>query len=411
TEKFSNSHFVELYNAKAKIDLYANWIDRITVTKDNFTTFFKISSRWNGGLNAGGNAAINYSFEPTMAYDPELSAQSIEISVTPHIGSWSNGSNTISLLVADDYYYYGQKRIDSSAAGTQFQIGESTLSWTLITESFELQLLHSDPITIHLDLDGGECEKDSFDVEGGHKLLKSELPTPKKSGYRFMGWYSDSEFGTEYEERPITRERTLYAQFKKEVKVTFHSNGGTKKDDLDLLGGDLINISDPQREDYKFLGWYTDPNFANKLEPGARAEEADVDLYAKWAKIHTVTFETNGGSPVEALRVVDGDTPKINLVNTVKNSLSFMGWYTDPACEKKYEACPIDGDLTLYALWARTISLYEPSIDDLKQYINFEITEEYTTLTENRLIYNIRLFKITASIKEEYLRLGISIYG
>jgi len=411
TEKFSNSRFVELYEAKAKIDLYANWVDRVTVTKDNFDEFFKVSSRWNGGLNAGGNAAINYSFEPVMAYDPTLSTQSIEISVTPHIGSWSNGSNTILLQSDDDYFYYGQKRIDSSAAGTQFQIGASTLSWTLLTESFELQLLHRDPLTIHLDLDGGVCEKDSLEVEGGRKLLKSDLPTPQKSGYKFMGWYVDPEYDTEYEEKPITRERTFYAKFTKEVTVTFHPNGGTEGDALHLLSGDLIKTYTPQREDYKFMGWYTDSAFANKLETGAKAAEEDVNLYAKWAKIHTVTFETNGGSAIEAMRVVDGEMPQLGSINTIKSGVTFMGWYTEPLCENKYEAGPIEGDITLYALWARELSLYNPSIEDLKQYINFEITEEYTKITENNLSYNVRQFKVTASIKEEYLRLGLHIYN
>ncbi|MDE7464403.1 MAG: InlB B-repeat-containing protein [Clostridiales bacterium] len=407
TEKFSDDRLAELYDAKAQIDLYANWIDRVTVTQSNFKDFFKVSSSWNGGLNTI-NAAINYSFTPIMAYDPDLSTQEIEISVTPHLGTWSSDPYVISLKSDADYYYSGQKRVTS---GAQFQVGSSTFDWSLVTESFELQLLHRDPIAINLELDGAECEKTSFDVEGGHKLLKSELPTPQKGGYRFMGWYSDAEYKTEYEERMITRERTLYAKFLKEVKVTYHSNGGTEYDDLHLLSGDFIKTYQPQREGYKFMDWYTDADFANRLALGAKAEEADVELYAKWAKIHTLSFETNGGSAVEALSVADGETPHFYAVSTSKSGLTFVGWYTDPECQNKYVEGPLNSDLTLYALWAREISFSYPTIEDLEEYLDIVVTEEYTTVKEGSYNYNVRLFTITASIKEEYSRLGFYING
>ncbi len=274
-----------------------------------------------------------------------------------------------------------------------------------------MKFIHKVPIEITLELDGGECESETLTVNGSEELPKDSLPTPQKSGYRFMGWYTDEAFETEYEDWIVTRPRTLYAKFKKEVTVTFHPNGGTEEAAQTLLSGDLINPYTPTREDYKFKGWYTDSSFVNELETGASAAEEDIDLYAKWAKIHTITFETNGGSPVEAMRVVDGEIPKINTVNTSKSGLEFLGWYTDSACENEYEADPIKGDITLYAYWARGILLHNPTIEELKQYINFELTDEYTKETQNGLTSNVRKFKVTASIKEEYLRPGLTIYN
>ena len=410
TEKFSHARFVELYEIGEQIDFYANWVDRVTVTKDNFTEFFKVSSRWNGGLTAGGNAAIIYSFEPVMAYDPTTSAQNIEISVTPHLGDWSNGSTTVYLESDDDYYHYGQKRVDSSAAGTEFQIGSSTLTWSLVTTSFELTLLHRDPITIQLDLDGGECDTDTITKEGGSTLSEEELPTPHKEGYRFMGWYTDVEYENEYEERLVTRERTLYAKFVREVTVTFHSNGGTEKEALKLLEGEYISTgAQPQKDNCKFMGWYTDPEFNDKFD-GGKVGQDPVDLYARWETLRTIKFETNGGSTKDDIIIADTETPKLGADPT-KDDLKFLGWYTDAACTQKYEAGPVSGDLTLYALWVRQVQLSNMDIDTFKQYVDIEIKEEYTKLTENHLVYDIRKFTLTVTVKEQYRKLGFFAGG
>ncbi|MDE6676411.1 MAG: hypothetical protein K2K12_01695, partial [Clostridia bacterium] len=44
TEVYSEARFAQLRAQQDEIDLYAKWIDEITVTKDNFTEYFSVSS-------------------------------------------------------------------------------------------------------------------------------------------------------------------------------------------------------------------------------------------------------------------------------------------------------------------------------------------------------------------------------
>ena len=74
----------------------------------------------------------------------------------------------------------------------------------------------------------------------------------------------------------------------------------------------------------------------------------------------TVTFESNGGSPVKAQTVITGQTveePEKPVKPEGKKAYSrdnfaFAGWYTDQALTKPYDFnLPVTDDLTLYAAW------------------------------------------------------------
>ena len=71
----------------------------------------------------------------------------------------------------------------------------------------------------------------------------------------------------------------------------------------------------------------------------------------------TVTFESNGGSSVEAQEVVTGqkltkpENPSY-FDSKTKSVYAFMGWYTDPEFTKLFDFdTPVTQDLTLYAKW------------------------------------------------------------
>lgn len=68
-------------------------------------------------------------------------------------------------------------------------------------------------------------------------------------------------------------------------------------------------------------------------------------------KKFTVTFNSNGGSTVAAIKVDEGG--KITLpANPTKADNTFGGWFTDSACTKAFDAtAAITADVTLYAKW------------------------------------------------------------
>ena len=109
--------------------------------------------------------------------------------------------------------------------------------------------------------------------------------------------------------------------------------------------------------DYTFAGWYTSPSCEDGTEfnwSGTMPSHT-ITLYAKWqAPIYTVTFETNGGSPIDQIHV-EKHQALGNIPETVKENDEFLGWYTDPGLTHKYvESLQIVKDITLYAKWKNT---------------------------------------------------------
>ena len=311
--EFDPSMLEELAGEDKKLDLYAKWTDTVTVTKKNFTEFFSVYSRWNGGATIG-NAAITAEFKPKMVLDPAFSAESVEISVTPVLTKnnqtvWSGKTSSIYLKSSEDYFYDGLLRVDNSAAGIEFNPVGKTLDWELVTPSFEIKLLHRVPLTVTLEIgDGATCDESELSLKGGDVIEKDDLPVPVKSKHRFMGWFSDAQFLNEYKGGVITVNKTLYAKFVREITVTFYSNVDNETEPRKFLKGESIFSSgDPVREGYKFRGWYTTPTFdeGTKFKFGTIAGEEDINLYARWDKISTLTFDTVGGSEIEPIKVAD----------------------------------------------------------------------------------------------------------
>lgn len=66
---------------------------------------------------------------------------------------------------------------------------------------------------------------------------------------------------------------------------------------------------------------------------------------------YTVTFETNGGSKVDAQKVEDGSTAD-KPTDPTKDGYTFEGWYSNDKLTEKYDfSSAITGDITLYAKW------------------------------------------------------------
>ena len=87
---------------------------------------------------------------------------------------------------------------------------------------------------------------------------------PKKSGYEFLGWYTDSEYKNPYSfAQTVTGNITLYAQWALvdpaavDYNVDFDLGyDGEKPADMTTKSGKLYNVPTPKREGYNFCGWW-----------------------------------------------------------------------------------------------------------------------------------------------------------
>lgn len=192
-----------------------------------------------------------------------------------------------------------------------------------------------------------------------------------KDGLKFEGWYLDEGLTEAYDNAPLTGSITLYAKYYAEVTFQIYENDnyaaviGTKTVNVDEF--DTVEL--PTAEDLgvtlgdtdKFLGWYTVDEF-NKVQAGQTAvtvedvtATAEVIYCAKVLRHYTVTFNTNGGTDVNAqdvaykgLATVPEEPTKIGHV--------FAGWYADETFTTEFNfTTPITADTTVYAKWNKAI--------------------------------------------------------
>lgn len=194
------------------------------------------------------------------------------------------------------------------------------------------------------------------------------LQTPSKPGSLFLGWYTTSNFQGD----PITvlpagtnANINLYAKWLDPNTISFNSNGGTAVPSITTLPGNPVSApANPTRAGYTFDGWYSDRNFTQPYT-FTTMPEASISVFAKWiALTFTVTFNTNGGSPIAP---ISRDTDQsLNLpAAPTKTGHTFDGWYLDQALTNRLTATKMTpNDLTLYAKWLTNIRTLIYTVDD-----------------------------------------------
>jgi len=117
---------------------------------------------------------------------------------------------------------------------------------------------------------------------------------PSKSGYTFIGWYSNENgTGTKFDETTIVSGNAIYyAYWKKNstgggggvtrYTVAFDTNGGS------MVSKQTVNRNatakepePPQKEDYNFVGWFTDKELTKPFDFTTKITKS-ITLYAKW---------------------------------------------------------------------------------------------------------------------------------
>lgn len=140
---------------------------------------------------------------------------------------------------------------------------------------------------------------------------------------------------------------------KKTYTVTFDSQGGSAVSAQTVKEGEKVaEPAAPTKAGVVFGGWYTSTDYAKAWDFDKSVVTEDITLYARWAsKTFTVSFDTNGGTPIESQEVAEGGLIA-NLPIPVKDGSAFAGWYTDKGLTTKFnENTPITGNTTLYAKW------------------------------------------------------------
>lgn len=216
----------------------------------------------------------------------------------------------------------------------------------------------------------------SFDANGGSVNTKNKvvtfgqsygnLPTPTRSGYEFLGWYTSSSGGNKITSNSIVNNasnHTLYASWKNpicRVKFNFQSYFGhlNGPDEYEVpCGSKLSRIPIPvgweSYVDSVFLGWeargYRVINYNTVINE-------DIEAYDAWdRKYFLLSFDGNGGSePSSEVFNSDGNDTFYEIYHrTSRAGCTFQGWYSSiNGGSRLYDNSKITRSQHLYAHWS-----------------------------------------------------------
>lgn len=284
--------------------------------------------------------------------------------------------------------------------------GFDFVGWFVGEEKFDFNL----PITTNLTLTAKwlEIPKEftvRFETIDGqliseNKVLKGEFINPPKfempSGVEFLGWYLSGklfDFNT-----PITQSLTIKALFKEVIPafvVTFSPENGERDFSYTVdLNGYVETPSIPQKEGFKFVGWFNGEvefDFSNPIT-------GNLTLIARWeqidVRVFSITFFSDG--KVISSYTVSGGEKVSPPINPHKEGYLFNGWQLNG---EPYDFnTSIQCDVILIASWSK--------IEEVIEYFTINYVDEQTILYTEQVESGGILVPYVPQIKDGFIFSG-----
>ncbi len=195
-------------------------------------------------------------------------------------------------------------------------------------------------------------------ILSSNKYTHCVMPnTPTNGALEFAGWLDERGRGFTAS-TTVDQNIIVYGSWKCTVKLI--ANGGTvnskSEHTFKVVCGSKAQLSTPKRTGYNFLGWF-DSNGIRYLSNDTRFTR-NVDLIAKWERrVHTVTFNANGGSLPAGVNgvvtVVYNNT--VSMPVAKRTAYIFSGWY-DSNGKQYTSSTKITANVILYARWKECTS-------------------------------------------------------
>ena len=139
-----------------------------------------------------------------------------------------------------------------------------------------------DSYIIHFNTNGG-ITLESIRVDDPENFVLTYEPV--KEGYKFIGWYLDSNFTNEFISLEFLDENVnIYAKWEKlSYTINYELDGGTCDNLITSFSfGNEVSLPIPFKEGHAFLGWYQLNFNLDELDKVDLVENRDYNLIAKW---------------------------------------------------------------------------------------------------------------------------------
>ena len=248
------------------------------------------------GYHKGGEIPDNPSGKHTVVFDSNngsfSNAYSLELTV-----------DTGSLLtvpeepIRDGYVFVGWAK---DSEGTQLW----DFSNDKVANNITLYAVWLQEFNITFDANGGKFSdnKNTYELASYYGAKISMVETPERSGYTFIGWYTNSSLADlwDFENNTISSAITLYAGWEADVQehnITFVLNYSGAENVIRSTENGLVTYI-PTRAGYVFNGWWysdgqTDEGFilSRKFDTAEIVTENGLTLYAEWVEEATVSSQ------------------------------------------------------------------------------------------------------------------------
>lgn len=236
------------------------------------------------------------------------------------------------------------------------QIDPSTYTFTNTTDVYAqwTQIQTGTVYTITFDAYTGQFADQSTTTTlttDGSGVLQSLPTTPTKSGYNFVGWYTDANAGDLVQVgHAFTSDALLHARWTPdysapvEYEISFYLNDGvntgvystinttTSYNNYHVLSSLPVQ---PTRDGYDFAGWFTETSGGTKVELLNTNFYGDCPVYAQWTSqqapvtSYTVTFDANGGTLTGDATMTTDANGNLGSLPTAPSweGYTFTGWF------------------------------------------------------------------------------------
>lgn len=238
-----------------------------------------------------------------------------------------------------------------------------------------------------------------------------QLTPPSCPGFEFKGWYLDASYNEPVSsvDTSVNANIVLYAKW---YEMTYNISYIIEKDGFDINTAEVTNNNRTSRlasestliippvlnkDCYTFDGWYTDPEYKEKITVIDEYTCEDITLFANWINTeYNIHYEM--GAISNSVYPVNNPNPDIYIYSeelkltppiSEDPSYSFDGWYTDEFFTEKTDSIErgISGDVVLYAKWTA------------KQYkITYKLNENSQIKTEDIHNYNPDTFEANTGV-------------
>ncbi|MBE6813691.1 MAG: hypothetical protein E7523_12540 [Ruminococcaceae bacterium] len=210
-----------------------------------------------------------------------------------------------------------------------------------------LTLVSSYTVIFDLNYEGAGNTIPAQEVEEGECATQPTVPA--REGYTFDGWYTTAEVGELFDfSTPINSNITLYAQWIEDsidaefFTVTFVLNDGSTSGAYDVQtivpNGEAAEPLSPERENYEFSGWYTEPETINLFDFSNRIK-SDLVLYAGWNAPENndgVYSSSSGGGTIFSITDIDISDNIANVTVNVNAMSSLVLEFSDEETEEVF---------------------------------------------------------------------------